>query len=57
MTSHLGIMMLFAAIVAIVFAVLMRERPSEQLGLGARIFTGLVGGALVVGWIMFALAP
>lgn len=57
MTSHLGVMLLFAASVSIVFAVLMREEAREQLQLGGRIFGGLVGGALVVGWVMHLLAP
>ncbi len=57
MTSHLGVMVLFAAAVAVVFAVLMREDGIEQIRLGGRIFGGLVGGALVVGWVMYLLAP
>ncbi len=57
MTSHLGVMVLFAAAVAVVFAVLMREDGTEQIRLGGRIFGGLVGGALVVGWVMYLLAP
>jgi hypothetical protein len=57
MTSHLWILVLFAASVAVVFAVLMRDDPPDQLHLGVRIFGGLVGGALVVGWGMYLLAP
>ncbi len=57
MTSHLGILMIFAAVVAIVFAILMREDAAEQWRLAGRIFGGLVGGALVVGWVMYFLAP
>jgi hypothetical protein len=50
-------MVLFAACVAVVFAALMREGVVDQVLLGARIFGGLVGGALIVGWVMYALAP
>ena len=57
MTSHLGILVLFAAAVAVVFAVLMREEAGDQVRLGGRIFGGLVGGALVAGWLMYVLAP
>lgn len=57
MTSHLGAMILFAAAVAVVFAVLLREEPAEQLQLGGRIFGGLIVGALAVGWVMFAVGP
>lgn len=55
--SHLGVLIVFAAAVAVVFAVLMREAAGDQLRLGARIFGGLVGGALVIGWVMYLLAP
>jgi hypothetical protein len=57
MTSHLGVMLLFAGAVSVVFSVLMRDDGREQLHLGARIFGGLVGGAVVVGWVMYLLAP
>lgn len=57
MTSHLGVLLLFAAAVSVVFAVLMRDDAREQARLGGRIFGGLVGGALVVGWAMYLLAP
>jgi hypothetical protein len=55
MTSHLGIMVFFAACVSLVFATLMRDRPADQLRTGARIFAALVGGALAVGWVLFGL--
>lgn len=57
MTSHLGVMILYAAGVAVVFATLLRETWREQWRLGARIFSGLVVGALVVGWLMYLIAP
>ncbi len=53
MTSHLGVMILFAACVAIVFGSLLRETPRDEMRLAARIFVGLVGGAYVAGWIMY----
>jgi hypothetical protein len=56
-TSHLGVLILFAATVAVVFAVLMRDDAGDQLKLGGRIFGALVGGALVAGWVMYLLAP
>jgi hypothetical protein len=57
MTSHLGVMLIFAVALSVVFAVLMRDDGREQIHLGGRIFGGLVGGALVVGWVMYLLAP
>lgn len=55
MTTHLGMMALFAACVSIVFAVLMRDEPREQLRLGGRLFGGFVVGAYVTGWILIGL--
>ena len=53
MTSHLGVMILFAACVSVVFGALMRETPRDEIRLATRIFLALVGGAYLVGWIMF----
>jgi hypothetical protein len=53
MTSHLGSMVLFAALVSTVFAVLMRDRPREQAALGLRLFGAFVGVALLFGWLMY----
>ncbi|HYN06825.1 MAG TPA: hypothetical protein VES67_05510 [Vicinamibacterales bacterium] len=55
MTSHLGVMILFAACVSLVFGTLLRETPREELRLASRIFIGMVGGAYLVGWIMFLM--
>jgi len=52
-TSHLGIMILFAACVSTVFGTLFRDLPQEQLRLGARIFATLVVGGYAVGWLMY----
>jgi len=57
MTSHLGVMILFAACVAVVFATLLRNDVASAWRLGARIFSGLVGGAVIVGWLMYAMTP
>ena len=55
MTSHVGLMMLFALFVSIVFATLMRDDPREQLKLGARMFAGFVLGGIAVGWLLYPL--
>jgi hypothetical protein len=55
MTSHLGLLVLFALFVSLVFAVLMRDDPREQVRLGLRMFGGFVGAALVLGWLMYPL--
>ena len=53
MTSHLGVMMLFAACVSIVFATILRNDAAEQMRFAGRIFLSLVLGAYVAGWLMY----
>ncbi len=55
MTSHLGVMVLFAVCVSVVFGVLLRDVPRDQWRLAARIAASLVGGAYALGWIMYFL--
>ena len=55
MTTHLGVMMLFAACVSVVFGTLLRESPRDELRLALRVFIGLVGSAYLDGWIMYLL--
>ena len=55
MTSHLGVMVVFALFVSVVFAALMRDDPAAQLRLGLRLFGGLVGGGLIAAWLLYPL--
>ena len=55
MTSHLGLMIVFALFVSIVFATLMRDEPADQLRLGAQLFAGFVGGGILAGWLLYPL--
>lgn len=55
MTSHLGLLLLFAFFVSVVFATLMRDEPGEQLRFGARLFGGFVGAGVLLGWLMYPL--
>jgi hypothetical protein len=55
MTSHLGVMILFAACVSIVFGTLLRTEPRAQIQLSVRIFGVLVLGAYAAGWLMYLL--
>ena len=52
-TSHFLLMVLYALLVSVVFAVLLRDQPREQLKTGAMMFAGFVGVAYVLGWLMF----
>lgn len=53
MTSHLGVMTLFAGCVAIVFGTLLRDERRDQVRLAGRIFGGLVLSAYALGWILY----
>lgn len=53
MTSHLLLVVIFAAFASLIFAVLMRDDPREQLRMGAYLFLGFVGSAVVMGWLMY----
>ena len=46
-------MALYAFFVSLVFAVLIRDTPREQLKTGAMMFGGFVAVAYVLGWLMF----
>ena len=52
-TSHFLLMVLYAFLVSLVFAVLLRDKPSEQLKTGAMMFGGFIGVAYVVSWLMY----
>ena len=54
-TSHLLLLVVFAFLVSLVFAVLMRDEPRAQLRTGAMMFGGFVAAAIVLGWLMFPL--
>jgi galactitol-specific phosphotransferase system IIC component len=55
MTSHLGLLLVFALFVSVIFAVLMRDEPKEQLRFGLRLLAGFVGAAIVLAWLMYPL--
>jgi undecaprenyl pyrophosphate phosphatase UppP len=52
-TSHVGLMILFALFVSVVFATLMRDDPKQQLRFGAQMFTAFVIGGIALGWILY----
>ena len=53
MASHLLLLAGFAFFVSLVFAVLAKDHPGEQLRFGGLLFVGFVGAAIVIGWLMF----
>lgn len=53
MTSHFLLLVLFALLVSIVFAVLLRDTPRDQVRTGALMLGGFVAAAFVLGWLMY----
>ena len=52
MTSHFGLMIVFACFVSIVFATIAKDTPREQLRLGAKMVVMFIGAAIVLGWVL-----
>jgi hypothetical protein len=52
MTSHFGLMIVFAFFVSIVFATITKDTPKEQLTLGAKMLGMFIGAAIVLGWLL-----
>ena len=52
MTSHFGLMLLFAFFVSVIFATIAKDTPREQAKLGAQMFVMFIAAAIVLGWVM-----
>ncbi len=55
MTTHFGLMVIFALFVSVVFATLMRDEPRQQVAFGGRLFAGFVGAGTLIGWLLYPL--
>lgn len=53
MTSQFFLIALFSFFVSLVFGVLLRDEPRQQLRTGAMMFGGFIVTALVLGWLMY----
>ena len=53
MRSHLLHMLLYASILSIFFAVLMRRTTRDRVRLGGTLWLVMVGGALVLAYLMY----
>lgn len=53
MHSHLALLALFAFFVSLVFSLLSKDTPGEQLRFGVTMFAGFIAAAVVLGWLMF----
>ena len=52
MTSHLGLLILFAFFVSLIFATIQKDTPAEQATLGAKMLGMFIAAAIVFGWAM-----
>ncbi len=52
MRSHLFHMLIFAGLLSAYFAVLLRDEKRERIRFGLFLWGGLVGGALVLAFLM-----
>jgi hypothetical protein len=53
MQSHLALLATFAFFVSLVFAVIAKDDPRDQLRFGGLMFGGFLASALVLGWLMY----
>jgi hypothetical protein len=53
MRSHFLLLTLFAFFVSLIFALLAKDEPGEQMRFGGMMFVGFLGAAVVLGWLMY----
>mgnify|MGYP001282527929 CR=1 FL=1 len=53
MPGHFLLMVFYAALVALFFALLWQDEPKARIKLFLQIFLGMVLGALAVAWLMY----
>ena len=51
--SHFLLMILYALLVSVFFALLWRRERAAQVRLFLQLFVGMVGGGLVIAWLMY----
>lgn len=55
--SHALLMTLYALLVSLFFAVLWKRERRAQLKLFLQLFLGMVGGAILLAWLMYPFPP
>ncbi len=53
MPDHFTWMVIYAALTSVFFALLWRRQPRQQGVLFLKVFFGMVGGGLVLAWLMY----
>ncbi len=51
--SHFLLMVVYALLLSVFFAALWRRHRREQVVLFLQLFIGMVGGGLLVAWLMY----
>jgi hypothetical protein len=51
--SHLLLMTLYAALLSVVAATLLENAVRDQVRTGAKVFGGLMAGAVALGWLLY----
>ena len=51
--SHFLYMVVYALLVSIVFATLLKDNRREQVRTARMMFGGFIAAALVIGWVMY----
>ena len=51
--SHFSSLLVFALIVSVVFALINKTQPREQIRYGVFVFLSFLGVAFFVSWVMF----
>jgi cytochrome bd-type quinol oxidase subunit 2 len=57
MLSHFFLMVLYALLVSLFFTALWKRERKEQIRLFLQLFLGMVGGGLLVAWLMYPFPP
>ncbi|MDP9121723.1 MAG: hypothetical protein M3O15_10230 [Acidobacteriota bacterium] len=57
MLSHFLLMVVYALVVSLFFTLLWRRDRREQVQLFLQLFLGMVGGGLIVAWLMYPFPP
>ena len=53
--SHFGALTLFSLLVSIVFALITKNTPREQVRYGVFVFLSFLAVAIAIGWLMYPL--
>jgi cytochrome bd-type quinol oxidase subunit 2 len=53
MLSHFFLMVLYSLVVSLFFTLLWKRERKEQVKLFLQLFLGMVGGGLLVAWLMY----